>query len=50
MLRKYGTGSDQQVTQVEPGTPEMDALIAKTAADRWTDQDERDLRDETEEK
>jgi hypothetical protein len=50
MLRKYGTGTDQQIMQVDNGTPETDALIAKTAADQWTDDDERDLRDETEEK
>lgn len=50
MLRKYGTGIDQRITQVENPTPETDALIAKTAAERWTDEDERDLRDETEEK
>lgn len=47
MLRKYGTGDDQQVTEVEPVTPETDALITKTAGERWTAEDEQDLQDET---
>lgn len=47
MLRKYGTSEDQQVTEVEPGTPEMDAVITRTAAQAWTEEDEGDLQDET---
>lgn len=47
MLRKYGTNEDQQVTEVEAGSPELDATIAKTAAQAWTEDDEGDLQDET---
>ena len=50
-LRKYGTGDDQQVILdevVQPGTPEMDALIAKTAIKAWDAEDEQDLQNEAE--
>jgi hypothetical protein len=47
-LRKYGTSTDQQVTEVEQtgGAEE----ISKTAsAQQWTSDDERGLLDESEE-
>lgn len=47
-LRKYGTSDDQKVTEVETTGREQEAMISKAAARGWTEEDERDLQDETE--
>lgn len=51
-LRKYGTGSDQRVTGVEPPPAGEDVItvtgLRDTNPGQWSEDDERDLQDETE--
>lgn len=51
-MRKYGTGTDQKVTGIEPPPAEEDivtqAALRRTNPDLWTPQDEDDLKAETE--
>ena len=50
-LRKYGTGSDQQVTDVEPPPADEDVItvtgLRGSNPGQWSEDDERGLQEET---
>lgn len=47
MLRKYGTETDQRVTEVEP-TEEAEKITATASRQEWSTEDEQGLQDESE--